>query len=157
MDRIKKTSLTALLTGAMMASGCNVVPTRGTLTEANKYEGTSAEYFHTVNAREMRLDAAETNREARCIREFMGVAKYDSKREALEALSTCVRDKRVADKYAYLLGAMLLDGVKVYGFLNGLDETKDAVTNGGGNGGNGGTLPTITPGTTSGYGGNLIQ
>ncbi len=136
-----KKNLVGILAGLSMlgVTGCATV-NRVTLTESNNYKGNTAEYFAKVNDVETTLDAAETNREARCLRE-LDQFKYKTKDEAYKELSKCVDKKRDGDIAKYMIISVLVDGVKLYGLVNGLG----LIHNGGSGSGNYGS---VTPPST---------
>ena len=135
-----KKTLVGILAGLGMLgiSSCATV-NRVSLTEANNYKGTTAEYFTKVSSEETALDAAETNREARCLKE-LDQFKYRTKEEAYKELASCVTKKRDEDMAKYMIISVLVDGVKLYGLASGLGLIHT--------GGSGTNYGSITPPST---------
>jgi hypothetical protein len=132
-------------------AGC--VPKRATLYEANNFAGTVAEYSTDYAKRETTLDAAETNREARCLTDLMG-RTFASEQMAYSALNQCVDSTRTKDYAKYLTFATFADGLKAYVFLNGLFGSADGgVLRSSGDT----TTETLSGISNSGSGGDMLR
>ena len=120
----KKNLAAIILASSIGFTGCaNLVPKRTNLYEANNFKGTSAQYFVKVSDKETLLDAAETDREARCLSELDNY-HYKSLNEAYKNLSSCVSKERYKDMAVYGIGAIVIDGLKLYGLVNGISGGK---------------------------------
>ena len=124
-----KNGLAGIIAASVLSGCVTMAPQRTNLYGANNFQGTSGEYFAAVSRKETGLDAAETDREARCLYGFNG-RTYHSKDALYKDLSKCVSEERAKDMATYLPLAVLLDGLKVYALFAG---TKNAVDNLSGN------------------------
>lgn len=127
---MNKKNLVALITASSILAGCGSMgPVRPGYGSVDKYlegnpEATQEDYINYVTSRLTDLDAAETEREHRCLKELDGTFAYESKNDAFLALEECTLGKRTKDMYAWGFASILIDGVKVYGLINGLSGGK---------------------------------
>lgn len=134
----KKNLAAIILATSIGFTGCaNLSPKRANLYEANNFKGTSAQYFANMSDKETLLDAAETDREARCLSK-LDEFKYKSLDNAYKNLSSCVTKERYKDMAIYGIGAIVIDGLKLYGLVNGL---RGSIRNSS----SAGSTPTPTP------------
>lgn len=142
---------------AILGSTSACVPKRVTLNDANFYQGTAAQFSTEYAKRETTLDAAQANREVRCMDKLVGNT-YKDLTTAYGDLSQCVVGLREQDMMKYLAFAGLVDGFKAYVVINGLFGTE----NGGiianrNDGEGGGVTQTIGNISNSGFGGSMTR
>jgi hypothetical protein len=151
MNRITKKSLELIVAGALSAGllgGCAATQ-RVSLYETNHMTGktTSSKYFAYVNEKETRLDATEADREARCLRE-LNQFKYKTVNQAYKELGSCVNLKRKGDMAKYMIGAVVVDGLKLYGLVSGVSNGASAAS---GSSSTSTSTTTVGTGSSTGY------
>lgn len=109
--------LTTILAASTILGACSTAQ-RAELGKSLEYN-TSAQYLSQISQNETALDAAETNREARCLSKYTGNI-YNTQTEAFNAIGTCVQNERNKDKWKYLTSAVIVDGLKVYMIFDSL-------------------------------------
>ncbi len=122
-----KNGLAGIIAASVLSGCVTMAPQRTNIYGANNFQGTSGEYFAATSQIETGKDAAETNREARCLYAFNG-RTYHSKDAVYKDLSKCVGEERAKDMATYLPLAVLLDGLKVYALFSGTKSATNSLS-----------------------------
>jgi len=129
---MRKELTTIILASTIALGGCGATggSKRPTIYDSANYGGSTLDYFAESAQRKTSLDAAETDREARCLKAMYGVG-YPDYKVFYEKLSTCVGNERASDMAKYLPISVVIDGIKVWGLLGGIKNVSNSI--GGGN------------------------
>ena len=98
-----------------------------TLKTANFHEGTIKDFVSNYVEVESKRDAAEVDREKRCLDNLVG-KPFMSKNDLYTDLSSCVAKERKIDIATYGVGAFVIDGLKVYLLLGGVNNSASSTT-----------------------------
>ncbi len=122
--------LVGIIAAGVILSGCEGMgPKRATIYEANTFQGTSGQYFADTSRRETGLDAAETDRERRCLYAMNG-ATYFKSEVLYKDLSKCVGQERAKDMAMFLPLAVVIDGLKLYALFAGSKNAVNEISGG---------------------------
>lgn len=127
---MKNKNLIAILAASSILAGCNSMgPVRPGIGSSQDYlisnpQASQMDYINHTTQRLTALDAAESDREYRCLKEMDGNFKYETKLDAYNALEQCTLGKRNTDMATYMIGSVVIDGVKLFGLVNGLSGGK---------------------------------
>jgi len=117
--------LTGLALTLALASGC-ATPQRITQNDVRNFDGTVASFSANYAINETALDASQTNRESRCLADFVGV-NYSSMSDLYRDLGQCVDAKRDQDMLKSLAIGTVIDGAKLFFVYKGFQGAKNTI------------------------------
>lgn len=151
---------TAVATGIAAAylAGCSALPQRADYKEDGNFTGNLAEATAHYAQQETALDAAQAQREVRCLESMADDnVSYKSETGFFIGLSQCERYERNKDKLVYGLISGAIDLSKLLLIYEGIDSLTSSSSSSTTPSGNGGLEEVITGGGSTSNGGSVIN